>query len=49
MGKTITIRIDAEILAEVTKYKEKTGIPITAFVNKSVSEKLKRIKSKKKL
>jgi hypothetical protein len=46
---TQTIRISKANYDLLMAYKEKTGISVTAFANKAISEKIKRIKSKKKV
>ena len=45
---TTSVRLPNEIVGLVKQYKEKTGVPIATFFAKAASEKLKRIKSKKK-
>jgi hypothetical protein len=44
-----SVRIKEDVYKDVADYKKKTRLPIAAFIEKAVNEKLKRIKSKKKL
>ncbi len=46
---TKSIKVLTEVLDKVQLHKDKSGVSITAFFSKAADEKLKRIKSKKKL
>ncbi len=46
---TKSIKVFEDALKKVQDYKEKTGVSITVFFSKAADEKIKRIKSKKKL
>jgi hypothetical protein len=46
---TTSVKLKTVIVQEVAKHKEKTGLPIATFINRATEEKLKRIKSKKKV